>query len=114
MKLINCLIWLLLANAFIGCNQNTKKNKLQEADAEDTVSYPTNDTVPYIRKFINLKPVASFSEPVVDEFNKWVFAVNIYETKETFKYLIKMGYKELNVTESLHIPNFGIVPKIII
>ncbi len=114
MKPTKWFLGLLLATAFIGCNQFTEKNKLLETDSSNTTSYRTNDTIPAFRKSINPKSAASFSEPVADELNKWEFAVNIYETKETFKYLIKMRYKELNVSENLSIPNFGVIPKIIL
>ncbi len=60
---------------------------------------------------MNDKPVASFSKLIQDEFNKWEFSVNIYETTETFKYLLKLRYKELRITDTLTIPNFSIYPK---
>jgi len=44
--------------------------------------------------------------------NDWKFAVNIYETKETFHYLMKMQYMELRADDTLKIPNFGTAPKI--
>jgi hypothetical protein len=61
---------------------------------------------------VNPKPVASFAKKVPDELNDWKFAVNIYETKETFYFLMKMQYMELMAEDTLKIPNFGIAPKI--
>ncbi|MDI9365417.1 MAG: hypothetical protein QM541_10730 [Flavobacterium sp.] len=95
------------------CNY-TKNNALQSSDASDTTTYITNDTIPNFRKIINRNAVASFSKNVPDEFNKWVFAVDVYETKETFKYNMRIKYKELTVSDSLRIPNFGIMPKVIL
>ncbi|CAN5431242.1 hypothetical protein BH10BAC2_BH10BAC2_49720 [soil metagenome] len=82
------------------------------------VENPTKDSVvnkepvPEMRTTVNTKPVASFSKKVPDELNDWKFAVNIYETKETFHYLMKMQYMELTAEDTLKIPNFGIVPNI--
>ena len=114
MKSIKLLLILLFFIAFVSCTQFTEKDKQQETKAKESITYLTNDTIATIRKFINAKPVASFSERVADEFNKWEFDVKIYETKETFKYTVKMRYKELSASDILNIPNFGIVPKVIL
>ena len=111
MKPTNCFVWLLLAAVFIRCNQFADKNKLQAPEFDDTTSYRAKDTIPAIRNPINLKPVSSFSELVTDEFNKWEFVVKI---DEIFKYLIKIRYKELDISETLTVPNFDTVPKVII
>lgn len=97
----------------ISCN-SSKNNELQSSDTNDTTTYITNDTISNFRKVINQNAVASFSKSVPDEFNKWVFAIDVYETKETFKYNMRIKYKELVVTDSLRIPNFGIMPKVIL
>jgi hypothetical protein len=101
----------LLLFGFLSCN-NTESSSGTTADSTP----PTierriiNDTVPQTRTVINKKPVASFSKKVPDELNDWKFAVNIYETKATFVYLIKMQYMELTATDTLKIPNFGMAP----
>jgi hypothetical protein len=97
----------------VACN-STNKKELQSVNVEDTSTYITNDTISNFRNTINLKPVDSFSKNVPDKFNNWVFSINVYETKETFKYLMRIKYKELAVTDSLRIPNFGILPKVIL
>ena len=114
MKSIKLLLILLFFIGFVSCTQITKKNKQQETEAKENITYLTNDTIATFRKSINAKPVAIFREPVADEFNKWEFGVKIYETKETFKYTVKMRYKELSASDVLNIPNFGIVPKVIL
>jgi len=95
------------------CNSN-KNDGSQSSTTNDTTTYITNDTIPNFRKVISSNAVASFSKNVPDELNKWVFAVDVYETKETFKYNMRIKYKELTVTDSLRIPNFGIMPKVIL
>jgi hypothetical protein len=99
--------------AVIACNSSTN-TELQSSDTNDTTTYITNDTISNFRKVINQNAVASFCKSVPDEFNKWVFAIDVYETKETFKYNMRIKYKELTVTDSLRIPNFGTMPKVIL
>ena len=72
----------------------------------------TNDTIPEMRDNVNLAPVASYSERVKDELNDWKFSVDAYETRRTFHFQLRMQYKELRVTDSVNIPNFGIRPTI--
>lgn len=79
---------------------------------KDSVMLVKKETVPEIRENINTKPVATFSKKVPDELNDWKFSVNIYETRETFHYLMKMQYMELTAEDTLKIPNFGITPTI--
>ncbi len=104
---------LSLSILIISCNSRGT-GKLQSTDINDSTTYTTNDTIPTYRKTINRKAIASFSKNIPDELNKWVFQIAIYETKETFKYLLHIKYKELAITDSLRIPNFGIVPKVML
>jgi hypothetical protein len=107
-----CLLFSAIIS-FTACN-STNNKELQSVNVEDTSTYITNDTISNYRKTINPKPVASFSKNVPDELNKWVFSIDVYETKETFKYLMRIKYKELAVTDSLRIPNFGMLPKVVL
>lgn len=107
------IVTVLLSIILWSCNSNDKK-ELQSNEVNDTTTYVTNDTISNYRKTISTNPVASFSKNVPDELNKWEFSVNVYETKETFKYQMQIKYKELSVTDSLRIPNFGIMPKVIL
>lgn len=73
-----------------------------------------NDTISATRKVVSDVAVASYSENVKDKdnLNDWKFAVDIFETGETFKYLVKIKYKELEAEDHLTIPNFGIQPTV--
>jgi len=98
---------------FIFCSCGNEHNtNVSEPPATDTVITLKKETVPEIRTTVSPKPVAYFSKKVPDELNDWKFAVNIYETKETFHFLMKMQYMELTAEDTLKIPNFGIAPKI--
>jgi len=100
----------LLAFAFLfSCS---KKNETDET--KDSSMTVLNDTIPTTRKVVSDVAVASYSEKVKDKdnLNDWKFAVDVFETEETFKYLVKIKYKELEAEDNLTIPNFGIQPKV--
>jgi len=93
--------------AMFACNQqNNQDNKVEQSIKV------VNDTINTERTTVNPEPVASYSEKVKDPLNNWVFAVDVYETKATFNFLVKMKYKELEAEDTLTIPNFGIAPKV--
>lgn len=99
--------WLLIVFAICSCNQEKNSN----AGKSGSVTV-VNDTIPLQRTQVESGPVASFIEKVEDPLNDWKFAVEVYETKATFDFLIKMRYKELEAEDTLNIPNFGIMPKV--
>ena len=98
--------FLLLLVAF-GCKQNTQSDKSEPGEAK-----VVNDTIPALREKVASGPVASYSEKVKDPLNDWRFAVDIYETEQTFKYLMKIEYMVQNAEDTLTLPNFGIMPKV--
>ena len=55
--------------------------------------------------------VSTYSEKIPDELNNWKFAVSLHETKRTFHYTVQIQAKEARITDSINIPNFGIMPK---
>jgi hypothetical protein len=88
------------------------QNTAATGSNKDSVVAATNDAISTTREVVNPSPVASFSKKVPDELNDWRFSVNVYETKETFHYLMKMQYMELSAEDTLKIPNFGTMPKV--
>jgi len=100
--LLSCI---LLASA---CNSGPDNT----SDANDSTIVVSNDTIPETRKSVSQQPVASYSEPVKDELNDWKFAVSVYETTKTFRFILRIQYKELRMSDSLPIPNFGTWPKV--
>ncbi|WP_247234251.1 hypothetical protein [Telluribacter sp. SYSU D00476] len=90
----------------IGCNQTQKKT---DATKERTF---VNDTIPMERTQVNPQPVATYSAPVPDEYNKFEFTVKLYETPLRFRYRVDVTYKMMDVTDSVDIPNFGHQPKV--
>jgi hypothetical protein len=62
----------------------------------------------------NPKPMATYSEDINTEtgrLNHWKFMVALYETNKTFMYRVKVQYAELNITDSLQLPDLGFMPK---
>lgn len=86
-----------------------------EHSEENSQSNPSvvipKDTVPAVRENPLSKPAAQFSEPIGDELNDWKFAVELYETKKTFLYSLRIQAKEVRVNDSVSFPNLGYAPK---
>jgi len=96
---------LLLATVIISCN-NAESTSKQETKKDSVISL--NDTIPLKREQVDEKPVADFDE------NKGDAGINVkvYETAETFDYLLKVKYHGHNISDTLKVPNFGIWPKV--
>lgn len=94
----------------ISCNNNDS-----EKFESDTVVVIKASTVSEIRENPNSSPIANYSVAVADGVNYangWKFSASLFETKYTFKYLLKMQYKELRETDTLVVPNLGELPKV--
>ena len=100
----------LLLLALLCCNKPEKSS--ENTTNSDEPERAINDTIPLIREKVEKSPVASYSEKVKDDLNDWRLAVDIYETKETFKFLMKIEYMVQEAEDTLTIPNFGIMPKV--
>lgn len=107
---MNKLSFLVVA-LFFSCQQ--QKSTETDDTTQDSPSYViTNDTIPKQRTAPKKEAAAIFTKKVPDEFNDWNFTVSAFETKNTFKYLLKMKYKEFETESEIEIPDFGIHPKI--
>ena len=99
MKMVMLLLMMVCA-----CRQNTPGKKNSEAGT-------VNDTIPAIRKTVKKEPVASWWV-VMDKALDRKFGVAIYETTNTFRYLLSMQYDGMVQKDLIGIPNFGIWPVI--
>ncbi len=70
----------------------------------------SNDTIPELRKSINKKPVAAYIVPMGNPKLDRKFGVEVFETANTFKFLLKMYYDGITENDTITIPNFGITP----
>ena len=96
--------------AFVACNTASVEN-----NQSDTVIVVANNSVSLVRENPKQQAIASYAVDVADgvnNANNWKFAANMYEIKSTFKFLLKMKYKELEESDTLVIPNLGFMPKV--
>ena len=96
------LFILLLAACTSGSN---------EINSDDSVAF-TSENIPAERKNINPQPVKTYSEIVKSFETTDEFKIRLYETKQTFNYLMKISYKQIEVDDTLRVPNFGVQPSV--
>ncbi|HYK45841.1 MAG TPA: hypothetical protein VEV83_11765 [Parafilimonas sp.] len=99
---------LLIAACFISCHSSTSEKKEPGADS---IAYGY-DHIPAERSTINPNPVKTYRETIKSFETTDQFVVSLYETKETFHYLIKFEYKNLGAEDTLKVPNFGTQPSV--
>ncbi|MEP6683976.1 MAG: hypothetical protein ABJA35_11980 [Parafilimonas sp.] len=68
--------------------------------------------IPEERSTVNPNAVKTYAETVKSFETTDEFKVSLFETKKSFKYLIKIQYKQLDEEDTLRIPNFGIEPSV--
>ena len=107
MKLILSLLTVL---ALLSCNQSSQPGAERSNDS-NTVETAADD-VPLERATVKAEPVATFTEKVENPLNNWRFQVKLFETPQTFRYLMKMEYEEMREQDTLKIPNLGFEPKL--
>jgi len=105
MKWKSSFILLAFVVGVTACNQLH-----EDANVHESTTFITNDTIPEMRSTINPEPIAKYEKPVSDPLNNWKFAVSASETKYRFNYVLRMHYKEIDESDTLHIPNFGTEP----
>ena len=103
---------LLILTILISCQNSQKKEKVS-VKKKDTVVLKTPYINP-IRDEVRKQAVASYSEKTENPLNDWYFRVELYETKNTFHYLIKLQYEEIRGADTLKLPNFGRMPEPVI
>ncbi|HUS00610.1 MAG TPA: hypothetical protein VMY77_02730 [Chitinophagaceae bacterium] len=103
---MNNFKYLALIILLISC---AEKNKNSEPGK---IKLPGNDTIPVTRKNVNKKPVAAYVIQMGDPKLDRKFGVEVYETPETFKYLLMMYHDGTIQKDTLTIPNFGIWPTV--
>ena len=64
------------------------------------------------RSSVNPNPVKTYSETVKSFATTDEFKVSVFETKQTFNYLIKIEYKNIEEKDTLRVPDIGIMPSV--
>ncbi len=104
----NSFVLLAIVLWLTACNQLH-----EDANVNESTTYITNDTVSEMRSKVSTVPVAEYVKSLNDPLNNhWKFAIFVTETKLRFSYILRMQYKELDESDTLRIPNFGIKPKV--
>jgi len=95
---------LAACNTLTSPHENYQKDSILNAAA----------VIPEFRNHVQESPVASYSVRTEDSINEWYFRVHLYETYNTFHYLVKLQYEEIRGTDTLKLPNFGMMPRPVI
>ncbi|HEX5154558.1 MAG TPA: hypothetical protein VFW07_24095 [Parafilimonas sp.] len=98
------LALLILLSACNSTSENTESN-------EDSIVFTTKK-IPAKRGNVNPQPVKIYEETVKSFETTDEFEVRLYETEQTFKYLVKISYKNLQAEDTLKVPNFGMEPAV--
>jgi hypothetical protein len=98
--------YLLLLIVLLSCNTNSGNN-----NSRDSVGY-SSGKVSETRAIVNPNPVKIYTETVKSFETTDEFKVALFETKETYHYLIKINYKNLEAEDTLRVPDFGQVPAV--
>lgn len=88
----------------LSCNTNNSTSAVEDSVV---LNY---ENISRERKTVNSAPVKTYAETIKSFETTDEFKVSLFETKETFHYLIKMQYKQLEEEDTLKIPDFGIQP----
>jgi hypothetical protein len=105
------LVYLMLM-LIISCSENnaagSKENpENKKASTSKPVISATRDTV-------RTAPVATYSVRTDNPLNEWYFKVQLFETPQTFKYLVKLQFEEIQGEDTLTLPNLGTLPEPVI
>jgi len=64
---------------------------------------------------VKKEAVAEYKEEIKsDRLNHWAFSVHVYETNRTQDYRVKMQYEELQGEDTIHLPDLGTPPKLVL
>lgn len=97
----------LLISLLIACNAGA--DKIAESSGGDSIVL-TSEKIPAEREIVNPKSVETYTETIKNLAITDEFKVRLYETKQTFRYRIKISHKQLLVEDTLRVPNFGTQP----
>jgi hypothetical protein len=103
------ILVLAAVTLLISCSENstdTTKEKTRQKNIE-----PAKAVIPTTRDSVRKNAVASYSERTDNPLNEWYFKVELFETPQTFKYLVKLQFEEIQGEDTLILPNLGTMPE---
>lgn len=93
---------ILIAISILSCNSISNKESGNSA----------NRNIAAERTNVNPDPVKTYSETVKSFATIDEFKISVFETKQTFNYLIKIEYKNIEEEDTLRVPDIGILPSV--
>ncbi|MET0244742.1 MAG: hypothetical protein ABW174_14785 [Flavitalea sp.] len=109
------LFFSLITVFSLACSDSSGKKSSDADSATTTKGDPEKggtDTTSLTREIVNPAAVAAWSEKVKNPLNDWKFKVELFETKETFKYLMTIEFEEMKEKDTLKVPNLGFAPRL--
>jgi hypothetical protein len=104
--------WGIALALLISCgDENNNPKTTTDTTSAGTTSALRPENVPQERDSVKEEPVAEYRVKTENPLNDWYFQVRLYETTKTFHYLIRLQYEEIRGTDTLKLPNFGMMPK---
>jgi hypothetical protein len=91
--------------SFLSCNHADEVKQVYQ-NSEEKVQEMHQPVSPY-RETVSEMPVAGYSIKTDDALNDWYFKLDIFETPETFKYLMKFQFEEIRGEDTLKFPHAG-------
>ena len=97
---------LLLSLVLLSCN-----NLADTSGSSDSV-VNSSGKIPETRSSVIPDALKIYEETIKSFETTDVFKVSLFETKNTFQYLIKISYKNLDAEDTLNVPNFDQQPSV--
>lgn len=96
--------------------ESTTENKPEPATpvVQEKEPVKASATIPAERKEVKKDAVASYRVKTDDPLNDFYFSVELFETKKTFHYLMKLEFETIDGKDTLRLPDFGTAPQPVI
>jgi hypothetical protein len=85
-----------------------------DSNGESTTTTTTPAEISETRETVKEEPVATYDVPLTGDeakLNKWHFTVQLFETKERFRYRVEMQYEEMTGSDTITFPNLRQEPQ---
>lgn len=112
---MNWKLYLAGALFIASCDNAEKKSRASGASSDSTAAAGNPAAnIPMHRDSVKKEPVAQYKVRTDNPLNDWYFQVRLYETPNTFQYLIRLQFEEIKGEDTLKLPNFGAMPEPVI
>ncbi len=110
---MNKIILALIPFIALACGSEPVKEKTGNEKEEKEVINPAG-AIPSERTEVKKEAVASYRVKTDDPLNDFYFSVQLFETKQTFTYQMKLEFETIDGKDTLKLPNFGTMPEPVI